>query len=260
MFTNVIFDCDSTLSSIEGIDILAQSKGITEEIEHLTNLAMDGKVELSEVYGKRLELINPTRKNVDELAQEYINTTVKSAEFVIQTLLNSHINVYIISGGLLAPVRKFGEHLGIQTDNIFAVDLNYSSDNCDGFYTSYKETPLTLSHGKVDIINLIQSKNPGKTLLIGDGMSDALTKDHVDLFIGYGGIIERDKVKQISDVFFQCESLLPLLAFVQSDEIIDAMDKASMLEVCTELLNESILFSDNDYQKELISSLQNSKS
>ena len=39
----IFFDCDSTLSSIEGIDELARLRGVEERIVTLTNAAMDGK-------------------------------------------------------------------------------------------------------------------------------------------------------------------------------------------------------------------------
>jgi phosphoserine phosphatase len=42
----IAFDCDSTLSAIEGVDELARIAGdqIFQEVENLTNLAMDGEV------------------------------------------------------------------------------------------------------------------------------------------------------------------------------------------------------------------------
>ena len=56
-FQRVIFDCDSTLSTIEGIDELATLKGQTDHIAELTRQAMDGLVPLEEVYAARLELL-----------------------------------------------------------------------------------------------------------------------------------------------------------------------------------------------------------
>lgn len=37
----IIFDCDSTLSSIEGIDELAETKNVQQEVSRLTELAMN---------------------------------------------------------------------------------------------------------------------------------------------------------------------------------------------------------------------------
>ena len=58
---HVIFDCDSTLSRIEGIDELADIAGVTRQVRQMTDAAMAGEIGLEEVYGKRLELIKPTQ-------------------------------------------------------------------------------------------------------------------------------------------------------------------------------------------------------
>lgn len=55
-FDLIFFDCDSTLSTIEGIDELAKLKGKEGRVSILTDKAMNGDLDLSEVYGKRLKL------------------------------------------------------------------------------------------------------------------------------------------------------------------------------------------------------------
>src|SRR5690606_23891673 len=64
-FRSIVFDCDSTLVSVEGIDELAGAH--KEAVQALTDAAMEGSVPLDEVYGRRLEIIRPTRARVDEL-------------------------------------------------------------------------------------------------------------------------------------------------------------------------------------------------
>ena len=61
-FDLIFFDCDSTLSTIEGIDELARLKGKEGRVGLLTNKAMDGELDLADVYGKRLRAINRTRR------------------------------------------------------------------------------------------------------------------------------------------------------------------------------------------------------
>jgi phosphoserine phosphatase len=48
-FELIIFDCDSTLSTIEGIDELARWQGRTQQVAELTNRAMNGDVPLESV-------------------------------------------------------------------------------------------------------------------------------------------------------------------------------------------------------------------
>lgn len=213
--TNIIFDCDSTLCAIEGIDILADRKDIAEEIGKLTNQAMDGLVALDAVYEKRLQLIKPSYNDVMALSDDYIISLVTDARYVVEALTRTGVNVFIVSGGLLQPIVRLAQSLNIPEKNVFAVDLNYPQHQPEKMYLSVKETPLTTSEGKNEIVKTIKAKHPGRTIVIGDGASDAVTKDNVELFIGYGGIVKREKVAAIADVFFNQISLLPLLVFAE---------------------------------------------
>ena len=45
-YRHVIFDCDSTLTKVEGIDILAEAAGKGDEVRRLTDAAMNGEIDL----------------------------------------------------------------------------------------------------------------------------------------------------------------------------------------------------------------------
>ncbi|MCC5790262.1 MAG: hypothetical protein JJT75_11550, partial [Opitutales bacterium] len=66
MKKTIVFDCDSTLSTIEGVDELARLKGesVYRDIEAMTNSAMNGEIAVEEVFAKRLALLNPSRDDV----------------------------------------------------------------------------------------------------------------------------------------------------------------------------------------------------
>ena len=106
-FDLIFFDCDSTLSSIEGIDELARFKGKEWRVGVLTQKAMDGELDLSEVYGKRLSAIRPTRGQLKAIEERYWETLVPDAKAVIDALHFLKKQVFIISGGLAAPVRIY---------------------------------------------------------------------------------------------------------------------------------------------------------
>ena len=76
-FDVVCFDCDSTLSKIEGIDELARRIGLGDKLAKLTDAAMNGEVALEEIYGKRLDLIKPNRAAIEWLAEFYIAELVE---------------------------------------------------------------------------------------------------------------------------------------------------------------------------------------
>src|SRR5262249_12675474 len=125
-FEHVLFDCDSTLSAIEGVDELARLKGKQGRVGLLTQKAMDGDLDLADVYGKRLRAIRPTRGQLAEIEQLYWDALVPDAREVIAALLYLGKQVYIISGGLAAPVRGFGARLGVPAENIRAVELEFN--------------------------------------------------------------------------------------------------------------------------------------
>ena len=56
----LFIDCDSTLSTIEGIDELARAKGdeVFAQVVELTNAAMNGEVPISEVFPRRMRMIS----------------------------------------------------------------------------------------------------------------------------------------------------------------------------------------------------------
>lgn len=222
-FDLVFFDCDSTLSAIEGIDELARLKGKAERVGLLTNKAMDGELDLAEVYGKRLRAIKPTLGQLKAVEARYWETVVEDAPELIAALQCLGKSVYIISGGLIDAVRGFGRRLGVAPERIRAVELEYNELSGRWWdyhepqaqqaktYLDYSDGPLTISSGKSKIIRELAGGAPGKRLMIGDGASDLATKPLVDCFVGYGGVVARDAVLAGADIFLQAPSLAPIL-------------------------------------------------
>ena len=219
----IFFDCDSTLSTIEGIDELARLKGKEGRVGLLTNKAMDGELDLSEVYGKRLRAIRPTRAQLKAVEERYWETVVEDAIDVIAALHFLGKHVFIISGGLIDAVKGFGRRLGVESSRIRAVELEYNELSGEWWryhepqaqqtqtYLDYNAGPLTVSTGKSKIIRELAGDIPGRRMMIGDGSSDLATKELVDLFVGYGGVVTRTTVETGSDVFIRSTSLAAIL-------------------------------------------------
>ncbi len=88
-FRAFYFDCDSTLSTIEGVDELARivPDELREELLALTQQAMDGKLPLANVYEARLGRLAPSRQLCEELGQLYTQNLVRGAADVVAALL-----------------------------------------------------------------------------------------------------------------------------------------------------------------------------
>lgn len=224
-FDFIFFDCDSTLCSIEGIDELGRQKGRLKEIKKLTDAAMEGEVHLQSVYDRRLQMLCPTRAEIRQLELDYRQALVPDATQTINALQWIGKELFIVSGGLLAAVRPFGEWLGIPRQNIRAVDVRYNAlsgqwwdyqqdrwgQRPDVEYLDSEQTPLIESHGKSDVICDLLGDRVGRSLLIGDGMSDLAACQVVDLVVGFGGVVTRPRVAAEAEVFISCNSLAPVL-------------------------------------------------
>ena len=154
-YEHVFFDCDSTLTAVEGIDVLAESAGKGQRVAVLTQAAMDGQVELEDVYEKRLRAVRPTYQQVLDIRRSYKRHIVEDAARVVTALQGLGHKVYIISGGLAEPVEEFGIYLGIPRERIRAVGLTYNElsgrwweKGDERRYLAHQEGALTVSDGR----------------------------------------------------------------------------------------------------------------
>lgn len=247
-FDYVFFDCDSTLSSIEGIDELARMKGKFDEIKAMTDAAMDGEVYLDAVYDRRLEMLAPTHEEIVAIEPLYRSTVVRHAAGVIGALRAAGKEVFIVSGGLLAAVRPFGRWLGVPHDHIRAVSLEYDElsgewwdylqdqwdQRTDVEYKDSEDTPLVQSTGKSDVVAEMLGDRRGRSLLVGDGVSDLAARDVVDLFVGFTGVVSRPHVVAESEVLITGDSLAPLLGVALTESEQDALSGSVYEDVLDE--------------------------
>lgn len=206
-FRTVIFDCDSTLSAIEGIDELAA--GRREEIAGLTASAMSGALPLESVYGARLALIRPTRAQVASLAGQYVAAAVPGARETVRGLRDGGVEVRILSGGFRQAILPFAEWLGLGAAAVWAVDLRFDPD---GAYEGFDESsPLARSGGKRTVIETWRKTLPSPFLMVGDGITDLEARPAVDRFLAFAGVVDRPAVTAAADAVIRGPSLLPVL-------------------------------------------------
>ena len=211
-FASVVFDCDSTLVAVEGIDEL--SGPFRAQVQALTEAAMDGTVPLEEVYGRRLELIRPTRARVDEVGAQYVRALVPHARETVAALRWLGKSVRIVSGGLLPAVLAVARELGMDDADVGAVGIHFDAD---GEYAGFdRESPLARSNGKAQVIGAWNLPRPA--LLVGDGATDAEARPAVDAFAAYMGVAWRAPVAEAADHVLREASLSGVLALACSDQ------------------------------------------
>ena len=202
-FDIVAFDCDSTLSAVEGIDLLAQRHGIKREVEEITHKAMNGHGSFAEALALRLDLVRPTREDLAWLGSEYVRHALPGVKEVISDLRDLNRRVYVVSGGFRGAINILAGEIGIDRECILANDLLFDED---GAYLGFDQNnPMSQNQGKVKVLR--ELSNTGRGLFVGDGATDLEAKEVVDLFVGFGGICVREKVKQMADIFIEEPSL-----------------------------------------------------
>jgi phosphoserine phosphatase len=256
-FRFVFFDCDSTLTAIEGIDELARLKGQYDHIADLTRRAMEGEIKLEEVFAARLELLRPTRADLRRIAQAYRDTIVPEARETIAALRAAGCAVYVVSGGLLPAVQEFARWLGLPGRNVRAVpiefdqlsgkwwryDLDRYGGNPDERYLGLPPTPLIETQGKRTIIAELSGEER-RTMLVGDGVTDLEARDAVKLFVGFGGVVRRERVAHEAEVFVESGSLAPLVALALSGEDAGKLrgsEHAQVLQRGMELIEQGLV-------------------
>lgn len=198
--------------------MLAAELGMEADVARLTDSAMNGDRDLADVYGARLELLNPSRTQVMALKSAYKRTAVPHAKATIAALLASDVDTWIISGGLVEPVREFGVWLGVEPGHVQAVGVEFdplagewwSNGSEEMNYLEYRSGHLTATTGKGDVLDRCVTRR-GRRLMVGDGMSDAAAGSSVDLFVAFAGVVDRPQVTRNAPVVIRSESLAPVL-------------------------------------------------
>jgi phosphoserine phosphatase len=201
------FDCDSTLAAIEGVDELATRKGV--DVAALTAQAMAGELALGQIYRRRLELIRPDAGDLAWAADRYRQTVVPGAAEVVDALQQIGISCHVLSGGLLPALMPFALDLGFPATQIHAVSypLPEVAANAEDFALATDLAclhPLARNGGKAEVIEEVCTAAAipkARRMLVGDGASDLEAAPSVGLFVGFGGVENREVVAQNANVF-----------------------------------------------------------
>lgn len=232
---------------------------------------MEGQLDLADVYGKRLSAVRPTRAQISAVRQVYKRNLVEDAAAVIAALQELGHSVYIISGGLAEPVIEFGLYLGVPRENIRAVDVHYNElsgrwwqndqvASSENRYLVYEDGALTESDGKAKIMREMVGDRPGRSLMVGDGISDLLAGKSADLFVGYIGVAHRERVAAEAPCVLHSRSLAPLIAVAAGPAILPTLGKigyAALAGKATRLIDTgAITFNDERLDKKFQEALQ----
>jgi len=196
-FASVVFDVDSTLAAIEGIDWLAalRSPAVASACADLTARAMAGELPLEEVYELRLRAIAPTVGEIAALAEAYRRAVEPGAAALIDALREAGSQVHMLSGGLRSALLPLARDLGVLPSHLHAVSL--IADELGRLVVLHGAQPLATQHGKPMVLSELALRRP--SVMIGDGATDAAARGVVDSFIAYTGVARRPAVVELAD-------------------------------------------------------------
>jgi hypothetical protein len=119
-----------------------------------------------------------------------------------------------------------------------------------------RSTPLSGSGGKPLIIDHIRSRWPGRVMLIGDGLSDLEAMSHVDLFVGFGGVVYRERVAAQSPAYIKTPHLSPIVPLALGRLGYSAPWRYLMNDGAQRIAAREVIFNDEDMREMLMAAIQ----
>jgi len=203
---------DSTVVRGEFIDELADYLGVGERVQQVTKNAMGGSMNFRTALRERLNIMKPNRRAVEEFTQCNDLQLTPGIEELIKTLHKKGVDVYLVSGGFERLIKPLARQLNIPEGNIFANRLLFHPTS--GEYSGFDETePTSMSGGKALAVSAIKERGQHEVVfMVGDGATDAEACPPANAFIGFGGNVTREAVKQKCHLYtYNFQELISIL-------------------------------------------------
>lgn len=214
-----VFDFDSTIVPFETLDELAKilvneqanSQELIQEIQALTEKAMEGSLSFHESLKQRLALIKPSREHLTRLSEFFLQNLTPSILRNKRFFQEFSQNIYIISGGFIEIIHPIAKALGIPLSHCFANRFIY---DFEGNIIGIDDQNL-LAHDQGKANQTKQLKLSNRVIAIGDGFTDYEIKalGVADSFFCFTEVVHRQKVSQYADAILpDLDSLFDICA------------------------------------------------
>lgn len=178
-------------------DVLAETLGKGPEVSAWTSKAMNGNIKFEDALAARLEIIKPSRNDISTCLAKHPLRLSPGVDRLVAALQKRGTHVFLVSGGFRLMIEPVAEVLGVSSENIYANTILFDDD---GKYAGFDpKEPTSADQGKPKALRTIKEKFSYKTMImVGDGATDAQAKPPADAFIGFGGVVVRDAVREKS--------------------------------------------------------------
>lgn len=200
-----IIDFDSTFTQVEALDELARislknhprREAIYQEIEDLTNAAMEGRLSFRDSLTARVQLLEADKGHLKQLITR-LKKKVSASFSRNKTFFKKHSeNVLIVSGGFKEFIIPVVLPYHIEKQNVYANTFVF--DENDKIIGYDEKNPLSMEGGKVTLLKELDLD--GEIYGIGDGHSDFQLKEFgmIKRFYAFTENIERKTVAEKAD-------------------------------------------------------------
>ncbi|HOT07147.1 MAG TPA: phosphoserine phosphatase SerB [Methanotrichaceae archaeon] len=200
----IIFDMDMTIVDFEIINRLASVAGVHDEVQSITEKAMNGEMDFEESLRRRVRLLKgmPLR-DLEAIASDLQLTP--GSEELIHHLKQVGYKIALISGGFTYFTDVLKDRLGF--DYTFANQLEIR----DGVLTGEIMGEVIDARAKGAIVNRLaqlEGLSPDNVVAVGDGANDCLMIQNAGLGVAFNA---KEILKKVSDGSISRENLLGLL-------------------------------------------------
>ena len=200
-----VFDFDSTLTRVEALDVLAEItlKGrpdrdqVIREIQHITNLGIDGDISFTESLERRIRMLQANRAHLPQLIDQLRDKISKSISSNKEFFEKYASQIYVISAGFREFIVPIVAEYNIPEDRVYANTFEFDEDgNIVGFDAS---NVLAQHNGKIKCLKDLDLK--GEVQVIGDGYSDYVMREAgiAHKFFAYTENVHREKAARHAD-------------------------------------------------------------
>ena len=204
MLKLAVFDFDSTLMDGETIDFFANELGIGEEVAHITEEAMSGRLDFFESLQQRVKLL----KGLDYSVVEKISQNLpymNGAKETITELKKRGITVVCFSGGFRTATSYAKDILGYDAD--FSNALHHK----DGKLTGLVGGDMMFNFSKGDMLVRLQNIlgiSEDETLVCGDGANDLSMFAHAGTRVAF---CAREILRKEANIVIETKDLTQIL-------------------------------------------------
>ena len=180
----MVSDMDSTLISIETIDEVAREVGLSQEISLITEKAMQGHLDFSESFKKRLSILKGVRTESFNAVYENKLKLNSGASELVNFFKSTNVKTALVSGGINYFAEKVKDQLGIDTYRANDVEIN--NETLTGkVFGNIVDAKAKAKY--IEELCVLYELKPNQVIAIGDGANDLEMMKLAGLSVAYHG-------------------------------------------------------------------------